>query len=260
MLVAREFMKNQALIEYSSFPSYKIPPTNKSEQRHIYNRNALKSSYTTSKYLNPNAIGMNAGMTSGGGYCVVTGVKNGGVEYICIVMGAKHGSESDTTYSYSIANELIAQITKLGDRLVLSADEKIAELKIEGASLGKDSVALRPANDVIAYLPEGYDTSGLLDISYVFSFDKAIAPVKEGETVGKVVVSYNGEIVSVSDVVIAEDVEREFIIYALFMIKSFLTSRRFALILFSLSIIVSVKLIISSRAARKKGRYVGRRY
>ena len=260
MLVAKEFMKNQALLEYSSLPSYKIPATNKSEARHIYNRNALKSSYSTVKYLNPNAIGMNAGMTSGGGYCVVTGVKNGGVEYICIVMGAKHGAESDTTYSYAIANELIAQIVKLGDRLILSKDTIVGELPIEGASLGKESVSLRPINDITAYLPQDYESSGSLDFSYVYSIDKVVAPVKNGDVVGKVAVSYNGEIVAVSDIAIAEDVERELLIYALYVIRTFFVSRKFILILFSLSVIVSVKLIIASRTSRKRGKYIGKRY
>ena len=260
MLIAREFMKNSALLEYSSLPSYNINATNNSDVRLIYNRNALKSSYSTVKYLNPDALGMNAGMTSGGGYCVVTGVKNGGSEYICIVMGAKHGSQTDTTYSYLIANELISQITRLGDRLILSADTKVGELPIEGASLGKESISVRPAKNVYAYLPKDYEIGGLLEFTYVYSVDKVIAPVEDGNVVGKVVVSYDGEIVAITDLVIAETVERELVIYALFMIRAFLKSRPFALIILSLVVIIVVKLIISSRDRHKKVRYNSRRY
>ena len=50
-----------------------------------------------------------------------------------------------------------------------------------------------------------------------------IPDAKEGDVVGKVVVSYDGDIVAISDIVIAETVEREFIIYALSVIRSFLT-------------------------------------
>lgn len=260
MLVAKEFMKNEILSAYSSLPSYKIPPTNKSEERHIYNRNALKSSYSTIKYLNANAIGMNAGMTSGGGYCVVTGVKNEGVEYICVVMGAKHGAESDTTYSYAIANELIAQITKLGNRLIISSDKEIGSLPIKGASLGKESVSLRTAGDVAAYLPADYESSGLLELTYIYSVNELVAPAKEGDVVGRVVVSYDGDIVAISDIVIAETVEREFIIYALWVIRSFLVSRTFIFILLSLAVIVITKFIVFTRIAHKKGRYVGRKF
>ena len=260
MLIAREFMNNSVLLDYSSLPSYKLPTTNKSNEKHIYNRNALKSSYTTIKYLNPNALGMNAGMTSGGGYCVVTGVKNGNQEYICIVMGAKHGAETDTTYSYSIANELIGQITRLGERIILPSNKIISQLPINGAKLGKESVDVRPKNDVSAYLPSDYESSGLLEITYVYTEDTLTAPITEGKTVGSIIVSYNDEIIAVTDIVTAETVERELIIYALYVIKKFIVSRKFLLMLLSLAIIITVKLIISARASRKKGRYVGRRY
>lgn len=258
MLVAREFMKSETLVSFSSLPSYKIPATNKSDERQIYNRNALKSSYSTINYLNPNAIGMNAGMTSGGGYCVVTGAANGDVKYVCVVMGARHVADSNTTYSYVIANELIAQIKKFDARPVLSVEDELGTLPIEGASLNKESVALRPAKDLTAYLPEEYESSGLLEYTYVYSVDKVVAPVKEGAVVGKIIVSYDGEQVGVCDMVIAETVEREFIIYALFVIRSFLGSRLFILILISFVVLLFVKFVIIDRPRRKKSRYVKR--
>lgn len=258
MLVASEFMKNETLTSFSSLPSYKIPATNKSDERQLHNRNALKSSYSTVQYLNPSAIGMNAGMTSGGGYCVVTGVSSGGMNYVCIVMGAKHGADSNITYSYAIANELIAQIKKFDDRPVLSAEYEVGILPIDGASLNKESVTLRPANDLTAYLPEDYESSGLLEYTYVYSVDKVVAPVKEGDVVGKIIVSYDGEQVGVCDMVIAETVEREFIIYLLFVIRSFLGSRLFFLILISFCVLLFIKFVIIDRPKRKKSRYVKR--
>ena len=258
MLVAREFMKNEILTSFSSLPSYKIPATNKSNERHIYNRNALKSSYSTVNYLNPNAIGMNAGMTSGGGYCVVTGVANGDMKYVCVVMGAKHGSESNITYSYAIANEFIAQIKRFDARPIISLDEEVGTLPIEGASLNKESVSLRPSRELTAYLPQDYETTGLLEYTYVYSVDKVIAPVEEGTVVGKIVVSYDGEQVGVCDIVIAETVERELIIYLLFVIRSFLGSRVFFLIIISFIVLLFIKFVIIDKPKHKKSKYVKR--
>lgn len=259
MLIAAAFMESDILSEFSSLPSYKLPATNKAKEKIIYNRNALISSYTGSKYLNSQAIGMNAGMTSGGGYCVVTGINNGGREYICVVMGAKHGADTNTTYSYVIANELIAQISKFGQRELLSSAEKVGALPIEGASLDKNEVIVVPAKDISAYLPEGYDTSDLLEYSYVYNTDEVVAPVKKGDVVGKVVVSYDGEIVGISDLIIGEDVEREPVTYALYLIRSFIVSRTFVLIVISFVLLTFAKLIFIDRNKRRKSRYT-RRY
>lgn len=255
MLVASSFMDSETLCEYSSLPSYKLLATNKSKVKTIFNRNALISAHTASKYLNSHAIGMNAGMTSGGGYCVVTGVNNGGRRYICIVMGAKHGADTNTTYSYAIANELIAQITRFDARPVLSAEDKIGELPIEGASLGKETVSVRPSKNMTAYLPNGYDSDGLLEYTYVYSVKEVVAPVREGDAVGKIIVSYNGEIVGVCDMVIAEDAEREPIIYALYVIREFLTGRKLILILACLCLSLFIKLAVVDRKKQKKNRY-----
>ena len=257
-IIAEAFMNNATLSEYSSLPSYEISATNKSEKRHIYNRNALISAYTGSTYLNANAIGMNAGMTSAGGYCVVTGIRNGGMSYVCVVMGATYGKESNTIYSYKIANELLKQISRLDLRTVISQNETVGEIPIEGAKLDKKTVAVRPATDVTAYLPADYETSGKLEYDYVYSKESIIAPVKEGDTVGKVVVSYEDEIVSVCDLVIAEDVERDAIIYALFLIRSFITNRVFILIVLSFVLMLIIRYYILNRSHKRNKRH--RRY
>ena len=104
MLVSKEFMSRALLMELSAAPSYNVSNTNKSSARTLYNRNALISNRTSTKYLNSSAKGLNAGMTSGGGYCVLTSIKKDDRTYICVVMGAVYDDESENVYSYVIAN------------------------------------------------------------------------------------------------------------------------------------------------------------
>lgn len=254
MLIAKEFLSNEKLSKLSSLPSFVIPSTNVSDERHIYNRNALKSSYTGSKYLNANAIGMNAGMTSGAGYCVVTGIENGGNTYICVVMGAKASAETDTIYSYVVANELLGQISRLSMRTLFTKKDIVGELKIEGASINVENASVCPSDDVTAFLPAEYETSGKLKCSYIYSTETLVAPVKSGEKVGKIIVSYDGEIVSTCDLVVAKDIEREFIIYVLFLIKSFLTNRLFIFILISVVCLILIRQAVINKKSRRHGR------
>ena len=252
MIIARAFLNNQKLAEYSSLPSYKITATNLSGERALHNKNALKSSYTGSRYLNADAIGMNAGMTSGGGYCVVTGVRNGGMDYICVVMGAKYDADSSTIYSYVVANELIKQVVSFSDRIIVPKNQAVGAVKVEGAALNVTEVDVYPAEDVVAYLPTDYESSGKLKVSYIYSRDSISTPVSAGETVGKIVVTYGSEVVAVTDITIGEDVERELVTYVLYVIRTFLTSRAFVLILVSLVAVIFTKKIIENKKNRHK--------
>ncbi len=255
MLIASEFMKSKTLLDFSSLPSHTIPETNLSNKRQIHNRNALKSSYTGSKYLNANALGMNAGVTYGGGYCVVTGVVNGDMSYICVVMGAQYDSEKNTIYSYVIANELLSQVTRLGYREVISSSDTIGELPVKGSNINQQTVTIRPQGNVNAYLPADYMTSGALDYKYIYYNDSLVAPIKKGDTVGKIIVSYGDEIVALCDMVAAEDVERSSIVYAIYLIREGITGRAFILILISFVSLFLIKNYTTRTKYKRRSRH-----
>ncbi len=259
ILIAKEFMDTPILLEYSSLPSHEIPATNLSEARRINNRNALKSAHTGSQYLNSSALGMNAGMTYEGGFCLVTAVKNGDMTYICVVLGAKYDPETNTTYSYVIANELLAQITRLGYRCVLRSDAHIGDVSVTGASINSDSTTLRPQKDIYAYLPDDFESSGLLKIHYFYNEGEINAPLNEGDILGRIVVTYGDEIVGTGYIVSDTDIEASPIVYALNLIRGFLTSRAFVLILVSFVTFIMIKYFSDRRSARYKNAR-GRRY
>ena len=188
-----------------------------------------------------NALGMNAGVTYGGGYCVVTGIVNGDMSYICVVMGAQHDSEKNTIYSYVIANELLSQVSRLGYREVISSNNKIGELPVKGSSINKQTVSIRAQSTVYAYLPDDYATSGALDYKYVYYDDHMVAPIRSGDIIGKIVVSYGDEIVATGNIIASEDVERSNIVYVIYLIREGITSRAFVFILISFVFLVIAK-------------------
>lgn len=228
MLVAKAFMSNEFLFELSSSPTYEIPKTNVSDVRALYNRNAMISNHTGSKYLNSRAIGMNAGMTSGGGYCAVTSMKNDDMTYICVVMGGAYDEDSDTIYSYVVANELLNYVAKnLGYRVILKANEEINSLPVVGADIKTKEVAVTVKEDVKVYLPTDYLESDLFKVSIVYSKERIVAPVSKNDIVGKVIVRYNDEIISVNNIVVADEISRDNFMYAMEVIRGGLFGRGF---------------------------------
>jgi D-alanyl-D-alanine carboxypeptidase (penicillin-binding protein 5/6) len=261
MLVAKEFMRRQALLEMSSLPSYEIPRTNRSEARKIHNRNAMISNYTGSTHLNSNAVGMNAGMTGGGGYCVVTSAKKDEMTYICVVMGGSYDEETQMIYSYVVANELINYaMSYLGYRTVISAGTQICTLPIKAAHVKTNEVSIIIDEDVKVYLPYDYLESGLLKRTVICEKKSLTAPVKKGDRVGTVVISYGDEIVAMADMVVAEDIARDNFMYALEQVRAFVTGRIF--IAFSICLFVLIFLYVvvfpkmkNSRRNKRRKRY-----
>ena len=261
-LIAKAFFEQKVLLDISSTPSFTIPATNMSSERKIYNRNALISGYTGTKYLNANAVGMNAGMTDIGGYCLATAAQKNGMTYICIVMGAKYDTEREIIYSYVIANELINYVTKtMGARIILRKSDILSAIPVSGANIKNNSVDVASANDISALLPGDYINDDKFKMMYIYEKEELTAPVKKGERVGMIVVCYGNDVVGVHDIVTAEDIERDGFISIIEGIRGFLVGKFFistvvcfTFLLFVYSVVVPA---ISRKRKRRSRRYNG---
>ena len=256
--IAKQFIQYTELWKMSSLPSYEIPPTNcTNSARKIYNRNAMISNYTGSKYLNSAAKGINAGMTGLGGYCVVTGAVHEENTYLCVVLRADYDNATETVYSYVIANELINCIAKTSNATVLlPSSATIAELPVSRCSMKVKTVKLVSAENVQVYVPPGTDASEHL--KYVFSIEKSQlqAPVEQGEIVGKIIVSYDEQIVGVFNIVTAESVEKDGFMFALDCIRIVVLSRLSLIVLASFSLGLAVYLVMARNPFRFKKKRV----
>ena len=226
MIVAKEFMSRDFLMNLSAAPSVNILGTNMSSERTLYNRNALISNRTSSKYLNSAAEGMSAGMTSGGGYCLVTSTQNDDRTYICVVMGAEYSEKEDAVYSYIIANELLNYIDQnLGYKVLMEAGSEVRKIPVVGANINRKNVSVHTFEDVKVYLPDDGIDSELLKMSFVYFDEELTAPVSKGSVVGNIIVSYDDEILLVSDLVVSEDIERDSFMYFLELMKNMVLSK-----------------------------------
>ena len=254
--VAGAFYENKELLDISTQASFTLSYVNTGEERKIFNRNALVSGYTGTKYLNANAIGMNAGMTDAGGYCVTTAFTDGDAEYICVVMGARNDGEN--IYSYVIANEIINYYTRtLAGRVIIKNDEVITTMQVSGASIKNNTVDIVPNDTVTASLPADFFNDEKFNLTYVFTRNDLKAPIEKGEKVGVIIISYNNGIVEKYDMVTAEAVEKDTFISALDMIRDFLFSRFFISFAacFCVLLFAYVFILPSVNQKKKRSRY-----
>lgn len=232
LLLARAAMENETYMEIVSTVKYTMSENNVAPSRTFYNRNAMIARNTTARYYNAHVTGMNAGTTTEGGYCVVASASGGedGLHYLCIVMGAGEDPEEmgGTVYSYAIANELLDYaMDNFGMVNILDTETVLSHVEV-GLTEQNETVGLLPQRAVSVYLPT--DISGE-DLQYrVMLNDENIkAPIRAGDVLGMVSVSYEGKLLTTVNLCAAEDVDASPFLAGLDRISQYTTGRRFLL-------------------------------
>ena len=118
--------------------------------------------------------------------------------------------------------------------------------------LNQKAVSVSSSEDILVYLPSDYLDSGLLKISFVYFKDELTAPVSKGDKVGKIVIRYGDDIISVHDIITSEDVERDNFMYAMDSIRSFIFSRSAASSLICFVLTILLYIFIASRKSSVK--------
>ena len=219
-LIAKAIYKNSELSEMVRVKNYVMDATNIRQYRNLYNKNALIYTQPDSEksYRYAAAIGMNAGYTSQGGYCITALAEDGGLTYLCIVMGAEEAEGE--IYSYKNAQDLLDwAFASYKYVSVISTERAIAELPVKLSS-AVDHVALIPVDSLTLYLPVDTDIDSEIQIA-VNTFDDYLnAPIRAGEECGSVTVTYDGRISSVK-LVTTTDVARSDFLYFMNKVKEF---------------------------------------
>jgi D-alanyl-D-alanine carboxypeptidase (penicillin-binding protein 5/6) len=138
---------------------------------------------------------------------------------------------------------------------VLSQKEIICEVEIK-LSANKDYVGLVPDKDIDALLVQNTDVKTEILKVYTWYEDKLVAPIKQGQHLGDVVVSYDGDTLGTAKLLANSDVERSNVLYGLSRIDEIVSTRWFkaSVIIFIIlfSFYVAVAVIRSNRKAKKR--------
>lgn len=232
-----------------STTQYVTHPAN-GQSRTFTNTCGLLSSYSSL------AIGK-TGVSDAAGYCLASVARNGGYEYLCVVMGDPavdangkknvHYTDTKTLYQWAFKNFTY--------KTLMDKNQPVTQMKVKLA-WNKDTVTLVPETSFATTVVNNLDPSQVLT-KVILDSDSVDAPVTKGQVYGKVEFYINmdqkiGEV----NLVANESVDRSEVLALWDQVQKFLTSPLFyvLLALLVLLLIGYVVLNIVHNQKRRKNR------
>lgn len=187
-MITKEAMKHEVFRDAVATYQYDLRQTNKQEERHLYNSNRLlydekrtvvyEGETIPMKY--DDAIGIKTGYTQQAGSCLIAGAERNGMELIAVILQS-YGSDlyldAISLLEFGFANYKTVSVLEDGAALG-TLTVKNGEVKSIGAKSG---------SDVIVTLPFDGDPA---DVKLEMSVDTVTAPIKKGEEIGTVAITF----------------------------------------------------------------------
>ncbi len=190
-VMARELVRHDKILEYSSiYEDYLRKDTNNSFW--LVNTNKLVKFYS---YID----GLKTGYTSDAGYCLTATGKKRDMRLITVVMGEDNTDNrtKDTIammdYGFNVYN-----IEKLIDK-----DDDLGKIKV---SLGEDEEAMVRATKDITVLNNTQNSKR--NITYDIKTSEVTAPVKVGDTIGKIIVYEDNKLLEEVPLTVSNDIKK----------------------------------------------------
>lgn len=260
-LIAKQALTHADFLRICDTGSITIPATNLSDARTLHSTNYLIDGWRSRGYLNKDAHGVKTGSTSDAGHCLVSTATRGSLSFISVALGGDRVTLDDgeiRTYSFYDTNLLFNWgFDNFAYRTVLTKDQVLKEVAV---SLSKiDHVTVHPAENVSVLMPSVLTAEDLEQTINIQ--DPVEAPVKAGDKLGTVELSYDGKVYATADLLAYNDVDASPLLTFLRDVKEFCgrTSTKVAGgVLAGLVVFLgSWKLVFSKRRYRY-GRSVGR--
>ncbi len=212
----------KAALEYDEFRAviataqYTVPATNLSGERFFYNKNALISNLYYSGYYYDKCIGGKTGTTDDAGRCLVAAAEDGDELLISVVLGSGpmevEGKEQLQQGQFRESTRLLEYGFNNFQRVTITRDsEPVAKVKVT-MSRQADEVNLKAQGSIVRTLPKSMDPDDIESRISLFA-EEVEAPVKEGQLMGVMTLSYEGEVYGTLDLVAVTSVERSELLY-----------------------------------------------
>ena len=237
--------------------SHTVPATNLSGERLYYNTNGMISNLHYMGYVYDKCIGGKTGTTDEAGRCLVAAAEDGDTLLISVVLGSgpieepgyeklRQGqfTESTKLLKWGFANFERVTITK--------GSEPVAKVAVT-LSRQADEVMVKPQGSITRTLPKDLDLDQIETEITLFS-DEVEAPVQEGQVLGTMKLSYEGEIYGTLDLVAVTSVERSELLYKKAQFIAFFQQSWVKLAL-GLVLVLVVLIVLRLTVFRKRRRY-----
>lgn len=243
--LAKHLATNEKYVEISSTKSVELSSVATCDYTRISNRSALLSSYK-------GLANFNTGSSENGGDSAVHYYNNGKISLLCIVFNASPKYSYDkTNYAEHYTKELLNHgIYDYSLKTIIDSNKVIDSLPIKYSITG-DKINLYLEKDLVAYLPD--DT--VIDDSFVYDYylfeNELSAPIRSGDIVGVLVLMRNGKMICSENLVVEKDVDRNFFLYMMDLMKSYVGGRAFLITVITFLIMLGIYYLKTKRILDK---------
>lgn len=269
----------QAALEYDLFRTiigtavHTVPATNLSKERTFYNSNGLISTWNYTGYVYDKCIGGKTGNTDEAGRCLIAAAEDGDTLLISVVLGSgpvEVPGETELKQGQLLSS---SNLLKWGfqsfHRVTITEDSQPVAKVAVSMSRQADEVNVKPQGSITRTLPRDMDLKAIKKEITLFP-QPVEAPVYEGQVLGTMKLSYEGEVYGVLDLVAVTTVERSDLLYKKEQFISFFQQSGMqialaAVLLLAAAVLLRVTVFRKGRrragagAARGRGNYRGGR-
>ena len=223
----------------------------------LHNTNyMLDSEAEGGQYYYQYTKGIKTGYLDEAGKCLVTSSDKNGDKYLCVCLGAAFSYAENVNYAMKDSAKLYDWAYKnLGVQTIYGTADSLASVDVKYVRNGKTLEAV-PEKEISAFLPNNYDKKKLkVEINCPEQVD---APVTQGDVLGTVSVKYEDLDLGLTNLVAAEDVERDISPLEVFVMEHMqliiIVSAVLVLIIVLLIVLISVRRKARRRSRSSKGR------
>ena len=241
------FIQNQELLDISDTTFYRMPATDQSEERLMYSSNLLLGS---GEYGYSRAIGIKNHYTNTGGYSQGVYSTFNGMQVLAVVFHA--GNDAQTHYgqltnALEWVRENYQRITVLKQGMICDSTRVIL-------CRNTDTVMLMSGADLLYVVPTDYDST-LIELT-VDAPDEMEAPVREGDEVGTITVTYDGTVIGKVAALAGQTAERDAGMTIRYRLKQFLSHPAVVLLIvltmIALVLFIGYTILYNKKKRRKK--------
>ncbi len=253
-LMTKEAMKHETFRQIVSTKEYYVPATNVSEQRRLFNSNALLTGWKYSGYVYQPTIGVKTGSTLEAGHCLVSAAEIEGRTLYCVVMGAELVKQADQSYKRMVFVESTRLLEwgfdEFSYRTILDSSDPVKQVAVTLSDT--EHVLVRAEGSLSALLPSDVTPKDFTQ-TITLNADQVEAPVVEGQVLGKITLSYDGEDYGTLDLVALNDVERSDLLFYIDRAEKLLSKTWVKLVIVAvIAFIVLIILLISGHRRNKR--------
>ncbi len=189
--------------------------------------------------------GIKTGYLDEAGKCLVTSADKNGDRYLCVCLGARFSYEENVNYAMKDTAKLYGwAYENLGVQTIYGTEDSLASVDVKYVRNGRIVNAV-PEKAVTAFLPNQYDKDKLkVEINCA---EQVEAPVTKGDVLGTVSVQYEDLDLGVTNLLAAEDIERD-----ISPLEVFVTEHMTLIIISAAALVLIIILIILLTSARKR--------